>query len=102
MDHQASIAIFQREIEYPEGSRPIVPDEIFETVLRVIKNKSCEVVKSRNGLYIIRYSETGPWQEKEVAEEYLPVWIARVSSWSSGGIKEIEMNQYLNDKGEPE
>lgn len=95
-NHQASVAIFEKKIEYPEGSRPLIPDDIFEAAERVIQNKSCEVVKSRSGLYIIQYSESGPWKDER--EDFLPVWIARVSEWSSGGITKMEMDQYLDDK----
>ncbi len=60
--------------------------------------KGCEIVKTRNGLYIVQYSDSGPWQEKSVAGEYLQVWIARIHSWSSGGIKKGEMDEYLTSK----
>ena len=95
-NHKASIAIFEREIEYPKGSRPLIPDDIFEAAQKVVQEKGCKVVKSRNGLYIIQYSESGPWQDAR--DDFLPVWIARVSSWSSGGITKMEMDQYVIDK----
>ena len=75
-----------------------MPSELFEAVLRVAKEKNCEVIKSRNGVYVVQYSESGPWKEQSVAGEYLPVWIMLVQSWSSGGIKINEMAEYLNSK----
>jgi hypothetical protein len=95
---RASVAIFQKQIEYPEESRPYVPDEVFEAASRVAINKSCELVKSSNGLYVVKYSETGPWQERTMSSDYLPVWIARISSWCSGGITNSEMTEYLSLK----
>ena len=98
-EHRASVAIFQREVTYPEGSRPFVSSELFEAALRITADKKgCEIVKTRNGLYIVQYSDSGPWQEKSVAGEYLQVWIARIHSWSSGGIKKGEMDEYLTSK----
>lgn len=93
----ASVAIFRGEIDYDDKSnQPLVPDEIFEAIKRVIANKSCELIKSRNAMYVVKFSQNGPFLEQEVnsAGDWLPVYIARLEKWSSGGIKQKEMDDY--------
>lgn len=95
--NKASIAIFHNQQEYEKDNHPIVPDLIFETAKRVIKNKSCEFVKCSDGIYIVKYSETGPWNTPILKDEWMPVYIARVEKWSSGGIKTEEMQEWENE-----
>jgi len=90
---KASIAIFQNSVEYEDVTQPHVPKEIFETAKRVIENKSCELVKLRDGLYIVKYSETGPFPQK-IGDEWLPIYVARMHKWSSGGIKKSEFEEF--------
>lgn len=97
-NHRASIGMFQKKVDYPRESRPIVPDEIFEAALRVVKSKNSEIIKSANGLYLVQYSESGPWINKAENIDFLPVWVARIQSWCSGGIKTSEMENFLHDK----
>ncbi len=89
----ASIAIFQRSVEYPEITRPLVSDEIFETAKRVVNTKVPEIIRSRNGVFVISYSESGPFQDK-INEEWLPVHIMRLAQWHSGGIKKSELEEF--------
>lgn len=100
--HTASIAIFKGEFDYgtvSSSTNPIVPSELFEIVQKVIENKSCEIWRGTNGVYVISYSESGPFPASaHVAEKWLPVYIARLEKWSSGGIKKDEYNQYLLSK----
>lgn len=99
---KASIAIFQKKIDYPKREvKPEVPDDVFEAALRVIENKSCELVKTNGGIYIVSFSETGPWQletSKLIQQNWLPVYIARMEKWSSGGILESELQQFNESK----
>ena len=95
---RASIAIFQKKIDYPKREvKPEVPNEVFEAAKRVIENKSCELVKTSSGIYVISYSETGPWNaetSKLTLQNWLPVYIARMEKWSSGGITQSEMKEF--------
>ncbi|KKM34275.1 hypothetical protein LCGC14_1565330 [marine sediment metagenome] len=85
---KASIAIFHKSVEYEDNvSCPYTPTEVFEAARRVIETKGCEVVKVRNGMYVVQYSETGPFRDKKDAKEWLPVFVMRLNSWRSGGIK---------------
>jgi hypothetical protein len=97
---RASIAIFPRKLEYSDNrTRPEVPDEVFEVALRVAENKDgCEIVRSKSGLYVVAYSENGPSKRREGWEEWLPVYVAKVSTWASGGIQEAEMQAFLESK----
>ena len=96
-EYRASIAIFKGEFEYPTSeSCPVVPKSLFEAIQRVIKNKGCEFLKSRDGIYIVRYSETGPYQEQMNGDEWMPVYVAKVFHWASGGVKKTEMKEYLD------
>jgi len=100
----ASIAIFKGEFDYgtvSSSTNPIVSAELFEIAQKVIENKSCEIWRGTSGVYVISYSESGPFPESaHVAEKWLPVYIARLEKWSSGGIKKDEYNQYLSNKEE--
>ena len=97
--YRASIAIFRNDPEfgYEDASRPIVPDSIFEVAQRVIESKGCEFIKSHNGVFIVRYAEHGPYQS-HVSDEWLPVYIARVEKWSSGGIKRSEFENFIESE----
>jgi hypothetical protein len=90
---KASISIFQKAIETEFCSQPEVPDAVFEAAKRVIENKNCELVKTSNGLYVVTYSENGPWTTTS-DDEWLPVYVAKMTKWTSGGITKNEMNQY--------
>lgn len=100
--HTASIAIFKGEFDYSAVSlstNPIVPPELFEVSQRVIENKSCEIYRGTNGVYVISYSKSGPFPESaHVATKWLPVYIARLEKWSSGGIKKEEYEQFTLSK----
>lgn len=96
MNHKASIAIFKNSTETDDLSQPRVPDDVFEAAKRVIENKGCEVIKARDGLYVVKYSETGPFPRK-VNDEWLPVYVAKIHAWASGGIKATEMDAYNGD-----
>jgi len=98
--HEASIAIFKGDFDYGPVSKstaPIVPEEVFEIAQRVIDNKSCEIWRGKNGVYVISYSESGPFPNgvSHSTAQWLPVYIARMEKWSSGGIKQSEMEQFL-------
>ena len=95
----ASIAIFSRKGEYADNrSCPVTPSEIFEAAIRVMESKNPEVVRTKEGMYVIQYSPTGPTNQREGWSGWLPIYVAKIRSWSSGGIKEDEMNRYLEEK----
>lgn len=85
---KASIAIFKKKIEYSDDID--VPDEIFAAANRVIESEGQEIVKSKSGFYIVQYSPNGPFTEK-IGDDWLPVYVARVEQWRSGGIMKKEM-----------
>ena len=93
--NKASIAIFRKSIEYDDKSTPLVPDEIFEAATRVIQTKGMETVRTSDGFFLVKHSETGPFKE-QISDDWLPVYIARISAWSSGGIRSKEMEDYKN------
>jgi len=98
----ASIAIFKSEFDYKTVSKtttPIVPKEIFEITQRVIENKSCEIYRGTHGVYVIAYSESGPFPDSaHTSDKWLPVYIARMEKWSSGGVKKSELDNYLSEQ----
>ena len=96
---KASISIFPHKAEYAETSnttRPTTPPEVFEAALRVQKTKGCEIVRIASGMYVVQYSETGPGQEHW--PNWFPVYVARIQTWTAGGIREREMEEYLESK----
>lgn len=100
---RASIAIFPHRAEYAENStRPSTPPEVFEAAARVQKTRGCEIVRISTGMYIVQYSETGPGQQHEGWVGWLPVYVARIQTWSAGGIRKSEMAEYLETRKEPE
>jgi len=95
-ESKASVAIFQKSIDQEEHeSCPNVPKDVFDAAIRVSENKGSELVKSRDGLYFVQYSEHGPFSE-HIGEKWLPVYIARALKWTSGGIRQTELDEYLN------
>lgn len=95
---KASIAIFQNKSEHTKHeSCPDIPNEVFEAAKRVMSgpegSPQCELVKARNGIYLVHHSDHGPFTDHQ-SDEWLPVRIMRLEQWSSGGIKSIEMGNY--------
>lgn len=97
---RASIAIFPRTLEYSDNrTKPEVPSEIFEAAQRVIEQKNgCELVRNKSGLYIVAYSENGPSKRPEGWEAWLPVYVAKINTWASGGIQIEELQAFLDAK----
>lgn len=97
---RASIAIFPKKIDYVDSRpSPETPPEVFEAAQKVIEAKDgCELVRSRSGLYIVAYSETGPSNRSEGWDGWLPVYIAKVAEWASGGIRVQEMEDFVTEK----
>ena len=95
--HSASIGIFRKEIEMEHRSKPPVPNSIFEAAQRVMKSKACEIVRTADIIYIVEYRETGPFTVK-TNDEWLPVYVAQVTQWTSGGIKQSEIDAYLHSE----
>ncbi len=97
MPTRASISIFKNSVDYDEDlAQPFVPESVFEAAKRVIQSKGCELIKARDGLYIVKYSETGPFPQKMRDEAWLPVYVARVQQWSSGGIRQSEFQNFID------
>lgn len=98
MPTNASIGIFNQEIKPPDNNtKPLVPKEVFEAAIRVAENKSCELVRTNTGIYIVDYSEFGPFQSK-VNDDWMPVYIAKPEKWRSGGIKLSELENFKDKK----
>lgn len=97
---RASISIFPQKVEYSDHRpRPETPPEVFEAAQRVIEKKDgCELVRSKSGLYVVTYSETGPTNDPAGWDGWLPVYVAKVVQWSSGGIRQTEMDKFLEKK----
>ena len=90
--------MFRRKVDYSDDdTKPIVPDEVFEAVQRVIRDKSCELIRRMDGIYVVDYSPNGPWTE-QITSDWLPVFVMRVKQSASGGIKEEELESYLTGK----
>jgi len=100
MSTKASIAIMHghlKEDTKNKDTTPITPDEIFEAAGRVSNSQNTEIIKTKTGTYIIEYSVSGPFQEKQ-GDEWLPVHISKLITWSSGGIKKSEMETHQQSK----
>lgn len=96
---RASIAIFPKKVEYSDDRPcPETPLEVFQAAQRVIENKAgCELVRTKSGLYIVQYSETGPGNDPAGWVGWLPVYIAKVVEWASGGIRQQEMDTFIEE-----
>jgi len=90
MNKPASISIFQYAAEESSTTTPMVPDEIFEAAKSVMETKQDQVVRHRTGIYIVQYSENGPFRSH--IDGWLPVHITKVLKWTSGGIQQAEMD----------
>ncbi len=97
---RASIAIFPKNIEYTDSrAKPEIPNEVFEAAQKIVKDKKgCELIRGKTGLYVVSYSESGPSKRAEGWESWLPVYVAKIETWASGGIQEEELNEYLKSK----
>ncbi len=94
MEHRSSIAIYQRASETEDSTQPITPDEVFEAAKDVAETKETKVVRNRTGVFVVTYSETGPFNEKQLAKDWLPVQVYVMKQWASGGIKRSELEAY--------
>jgi len=91
----ASISIFQQSAEESNiQTTPQVPSEVFEAAKTVVKTQQDQIIRHHTGIYIIQYSENGPFRSH--IPGWLPVHITKVLKWTSGGIKDEEFQQYLN------
>ena len=100
MPAKASIAIMHghlKEDTKNKDTTPVVPDEVFEAAQRVSNSKTTEVLKTAVGTYIVEYSETGPFKEKQ-GDDWLPVHISKLITWHSGGIRKSEQISYNESK----
>ena len=95
MIHKASINIFQNESKYDSDN---VPTEVFEAAKRVMENKNCELIRSNQGMYVVQYSEFGPFRTDALKKDWLPVYIIRIKKWSSGGVTYEELQNYSNSE----
>lgn len=95
MIHKASINIFQNESKYDSDN---VPTEVFEAAKRVMENKSCELIRSNQGMYVVQYSEFGPFRTDALKKDWLPVYIIRIKQWSSGGVSLLDFDAYNREK----
>lgn len=96
MPYPASIGIFQNHTDdegRPNVPKPMVPDEVFAAAKRVLESKGCEYIRSGTGMYVVKYSEFGPFQTK-TGSDWHPVYIAKLQTWISGGIRLEEMRSY--------
>lgn len=73
-----------------------MPEEVFQAAKRVIDTRGVEVVSSPKGLFIVKFSENGPFTTK-FSDEWEPVYVARIARWSSGGIKKNEFSQWESE-----
>lgn len=100
MEHRSSIAIYQRATETGDDTRPITPDEVFEAAKEVTATKGMKLIQNRTGVFVVIYSETGPFNEKQLGRDWLPVQVYVMKQWASGGIKKSEMQAYDENKNE--
>ena len=91
---EASIAIFRNKADHDTSTRPQVPQSIFEAAKRVEESKQTEIIRTNMGIFVVTFSETGPFIEKEVADKWMQVAIYRMEQWASGGIKLSELEAY--------
>jgi len=97
---RASIAIFPQKTDYMDNrAKPETPNEVFEAAQRIIdKSSGCEIVRTKTGLYVVAYSKSGPSKHIEGWENWLPVYVAKIHTWASGGIKTEELKDYKDQK----
>lgn len=94
MKNRASIAMFQKSTETEDETQPITPSEVFEAAKEVEKTKQTKVVRNSRGVFVITYSESGPFNEPHLASEWMPIQVYVLKQWSSGGIRLQEMEAY--------
>lgn len=97
---RASIAIFPKKVEYSDNRPcPETPPEVFEAVQRVVKNgDGCELIRCKSGLYVIKYSKTGPGIDPVGWDGWLPIYVVKTNKWSSGGVQQKEMNEFIKER----
>lgn len=100
MEFKSSIAIFQQATEVDGGTQPLTPSEVFEAAKEVIETKGTKIVRNRRGVFIVTYSETGPFNEPHLSSDWLPVQVYVLKQWASGGIRQEEMETY-NEATDP-
>jgi len=96
---RGSVSIFSKKVEnFDKRPRPEIPPDVFKVAQKIIKKKGGgEIVKNKSGLYVIMYSETGPTNNPAGWEGWLPVYVAKIVQWTSGGIRQEEMSEFLQE-----
>jgi hypothetical protein len=94
MEQRASIAIYQRAAETEDETCPITPDEVFAAAREVSELGGTKIIRNRTGVFVVTYSESGPFTDKQLAQDWLPVQVYVMKQWASGGIKLSEMQNY--------
>jgi hypothetical protein len=94
MEYRASIGIYQQASETESETRPITPPEVFEAAKVVANTKETKIIRNRMGVFVVTYSETGPFNEPHLSQDWLPVQVYILKQWASGGIRRHEMNDY--------
>ena len=98
--YKASVGIMRNKVETLKEdlkTQPFIAGEVFEAIQRVIENKNTEMVRTRFGIFTVQYSEKGCLTDNLLAG-WLPVYVVRSLSWTSGGITEDEMKGYLESQ----
>lgn len=99
---KASICLFRKSSPPSKHvCQPYVPNEVFEAAAKVARTQETEVVRKTDAIYVVVYSETGPWKEGAILsteDKWLPVCVYKIDQWSCGGITEKEYNLYSENK----
>lgn len=98
----ASIGIFRKDLQIKKPKSKLdVPIEVFQAARRVMDSEQEEIVHTQIGIFLITYAPFGPFKQPiKTEDQWLPVHITRFEKWSSGGIRNSEMSQYLEKKDE--
>lgn len=95
---KAHIGIFQNKLEPVKETRPECPEEVWVAAKNVLETKQTQMVRCKSGLYVISYSDNGPFnkdvQKNKLNPKWLPLYIIRVIQWTSGGIQEQDAIEY--------
>ena len=92
MLNRASVGIFQKKINKKKETKPSIPDEIFELAKKVEKDRNTEILRTKDGFFIVTYSENGPFSIR--TEGWMKVQVFCIREWQSGGIKTEELQKY--------
>lgn len=91
MSFVAHTGMFHKKTEVENQVTEELDNNFANIIKKVILEKTTVLHKTPQNVYVISYSENGPFQNNSyIQNEWLPIHIYKMKEWHSGGIRTDE------------